>query len=163
MQSKNARGNGEYTSSEIASIIGWRYARNDQREWPASVMMVKFGLTRNGANGFWDELDVPVRRESRHVRTSGGPRLCNVFVLPSKWRWQLNGHKTHTKTGAFVIAEYLARQKWATTTELAEMVGWNRKRTRQLVARISHYLPLVRYYRLGRDADSLWVSLDAMS
>ena len=152
----------DYTSTEVAAIIGWRYVRNNKSTWLLSQVADEFGLHRETVKHVFDKLEPVIAMESRMTVTACGEdqwqpmRECVLSGQPIP----ANGKALSSQAGAFVIACYLARQRWAENSELANLVRWDTHRTAQVVFYKMRLLPIVRYSRRGPGAETLWVVMN---
>jgi len=154
--------NSDYTGSEIAAIIGWRYVRNNQDRWHTSQIAEEFDLHRGTVRGIFSKLRDVIAIESRKVSReaqNGYLQPMREYVLSGD-PIPANGKPLSTQAGAFVIACLLARWRWCENSTLADLARWNRKRTAQVVLYRMSLLPLARYSRSGANADILWVVMN---
>ena len=143
----------EYTGTEVTSIIAWRYVRNNQCEWHAYRLREEFGLGAGTIRDIFASIGEVIRVEKmRGISTgakNGGMYSCRVYTLLGVPDSRANGSPLSTKAGAFVIAHHLAVVRDVHNADLAEMVGWNIKRTRQVVLYRMRHLPLWREAKGG--------------
>jgi len=153
----------EWTGTEIAAIIGWRYVRNRQRTWRTPDIVAEFGITREGVRGIFSRLEPVIGIEDKMA----------VCQCGDEEKWQpvheynltgdpipANGNPLSSQAGAFVIACHLARQRWAENSALAKLARWDTHRTAQVVFYKMRLLPIVRYSRRGPGAETLWVVMN---
>lgn len=148
----------EYTGTEVAAIIAWRYVRNNQCEWHAYRLREEFGLGDGTIREIFVTIGEVIRVEKAWGISvwakNGGMYPCRVYVLSGVPNGRANGSPLNTRAGAFVIAHHLAVARHAHNTTLAEMVGWSTKRTRQVVLYRMRYLPLWR--EANGNAGTMW-------
>ena len=152
----------DYTGSEIASIIAWRYERNNQSKWVTRRLVEEFNVTDSTVKEIFRNLsqviDVDRRSEISPYPGMGFYRY-EVHVLNGMPETQ--GKELSTKAGAFLLSWHLARYRWAENSTLAKLVGWTRKRTRQLTLYRLRHLPLYKYTRQnGAGSEILWVVMN---
>jgi len=99
--------NSDYTGSEIAAIIGWRYVRNNQDRWHTSQIAEEFDLHRGTVRGIFS------KRESQN----GYLQPMREYVLSGD-PIPANGKPLTTQAGAFVIACHLPPGPLALVREL---------------------------------------------
>jgi len=152
----------DYTGSEIAAIIGWRYVRNKQDRWNTAQVAEEFDLSRGTVRGVFGKL-----RNAITIESCTALRECEDGHLQPMREYVLsgdpipaNGKALSTQAGVFVIACYLARWRWCENSRLADLARWNRKRTKQAILYRMRLLPLAKYRRPGPEPDTLWVVMN---
>jgi len=144
--------NGEWTPTEVAAMIGWRYGKGHTTVFDGGFIADEFGLGWGSITALFDAIEVKV----------GKPYTPSLYALsgkPLKIR-RADADTLDTRAGAFLLGWLLAQRLWFTLTDAVEWTGWQRGATRQILEIRMRYLPMWILSRESGARETLCVSID---